>query len=130
VMTPPFATAARTADDVQLAAVPVPTTRLGLELSAARPAAGTGAVPFRFPGRGNARPATGVAGVGGAVDGFVAEASRGAAPGEGVPVTSAPRVPDVAAPRGAAASAVAPHPAATTTTATRSAHRRNLTAGE
>jgi hypothetical protein len=41
-MIPPARTAAPTAVDVQLAAVPRPTTRLGREVSTARPAAGTG----------------------------------------------------------------------------------------
>lgn len=39
---PPARTAATTAAEVQLAAVPLPTTRLGWDVSNARPAAGTG----------------------------------------------------------------------------------------
>jgi hypothetical protein len=43
VITPPAATAATTAADVQLAAVPVPITRSGREVSTARGSAGMGA---------------------------------------------------------------------------------------
>lgn len=49
VMTPPAATAATTAADVQLAGVPLPTVRAGCEVSTARAAAGTGAWPPGFP---------------------------------------------------------------------------------
>jgi hypothetical protein len=52
VMTPPAATAATTAADVQLAAVPSPTVRVGREVSTARAAAGTAACPPGFPYRG------------------------------------------------------------------------------
>src|ERR1700692_4807055 len=41
-MMPPARTAATTAAEVQLAAVPRPTTRLGWDVSTGRPAAGTG----------------------------------------------------------------------------------------
>jgi hypothetical protein len=41
-MSPPARTAAATAAEVQLAAVPWPTTRLAREVSTGRPAAGTG----------------------------------------------------------------------------------------
>jgi hypothetical protein len=56
VMTPPAATAATTAAEVQLAAVPLPMVRAGCEASAARPAAGTAAWPCGFPAV-NATPA-------------------------------------------------------------------------
>src|SRR5450432_204343 len=49
VITPPAATAATTALDVQLAAVPLPMTRLGCELSTGRAAAGTSAWPSGLP---------------------------------------------------------------------------------
>ncbi len=49
VMMPPLATAATTADEVQLAAVPLPITRAGFEVSTARAAAGTAAFPCAFP---------------------------------------------------------------------------------
>jgi hypothetical protein len=49
VMTPPRATASTTARDVQLAGVPVPTTRVGREVSTARASAGTAAPPLGFP---------------------------------------------------------------------------------
>ncbi|HEY1519801.1 MAG TPA: hypothetical protein VGL69_17990 [Solirubrobacteraceae bacterium] len=41
-MIPPARTAASTAAEVQLAGVPCPTTRLGCDVSTARPPAGTG----------------------------------------------------------------------------------------
>ena len=43
VISPPRATARTTAADVQLAAVPLPTTLVGREVSTGRAAAGTGA---------------------------------------------------------------------------------------
>jgi hypothetical protein len=49
VMTPPAATAATTAAEVQLPAVPVPMTRSGRETSAARASGGTAACPSGFP---------------------------------------------------------------------------------
>src|SRR4051794_19954215 len=52
VMTPPAATAATTAREVQLAGVPLPTTRVGWEVSAARAATGTAARPFGLPAAG------------------------------------------------------------------------------
>src|SRR5690349_12856206 len=60
VITPPLATAATTAADVQPAAVPLPITWSGWEVSAGRAAAGIGAPPARFParGRGGAGAAT------------------------------------------------------------------------
>lgn len=48
-MTPPAATAATTALDVQLAAVPLPMTRLGCEVSTGRAAAGASAWPSGLP---------------------------------------------------------------------------------
>ena len=44
-MIPPLATAATTAAEVQLAAVPLPTTRVGWDVSTARASAGTAAWP-------------------------------------------------------------------------------------
>jgi len=49
VMTPPAATAATTAAEVQLAALPSPTTRFGCPTSTACPSAGTAAFPAGFP---------------------------------------------------------------------------------
>jgi hypothetical protein len=49
VMRPPAETAATTASDVQLPAVPVPITRVGCEVSTARASTGTLACPFGFP---------------------------------------------------------------------------------
>lgn len=49
VMTPPLATAATTAAEVQLAAVPLPTTVVGCDVSTAWPAAGIGAWPSGLP---------------------------------------------------------------------------------
>src|SRR5919107_1851825 len=54
VMMPPAATADTTASDVQLAALPVPMTRVGLEVSTARASAGIGALPFGLPAGGPA----------------------------------------------------------------------------
>ncbi|GAA3338174.1 hypothetical protein GCM10020358_17290 [Amorphoplanes nipponensis] len=54
VMTPPAATAATTAADVQLPGVPRPTTRSGRRVSSARASAGTGASPSGLPGLGSA----------------------------------------------------------------------------
>nr|WP_199853618.1 hypothetical protein [Plantactinospora sp. BC1] len=53
-MTPPLATAATTASEVQLAGVPVPITRVGFAVFTARASAGTLARPFGLPGRGSA----------------------------------------------------------------------------
>jgi hypothetical protein len=50
VMMPPAATALTTAAEVQLAAVPVPTVRVGWLVSTARAAAGTAACPEGLPG--------------------------------------------------------------------------------
>src|SRR5690349_2690665 len=54
VITPPAATAATTAADVQLAGVPLPTTRSGRRVSTARASAGTAASPSGLPGLGRA----------------------------------------------------------------------------
>src|SRR6516164_2528019 len=59
VITPPLATAATTAADVQLAAVPLPITWSGWEVSTGRAAAGIGAPPPGFPASG--RRGTGAA---------------------------------------------------------------------
>ncbi|MEO3810273.1 hypothetical protein ABGB17_14830 [Sphaerisporangium sp. B11E5] len=64
-ITPPLATAATTAADVQLAGVPFPTTRSARDVSTALPSTGTTARPEGFPGpatapsapTGTARPA-------------------------------------------------------------------------
>jgi hypothetical protein len=53
VMIPPAATAFTTADDVQLAGVPLPTFRVGWLVSTARAAAGTVACPLGLPGLGS-----------------------------------------------------------------------------
>ncbi|GIH16938.1 hypothetical protein Raf01_51100 [Rugosimonospora africana] len=49
VMIPPAATAATTAAEVQLAGVPLPTTRVGWVVSTAFASAGTAAWPFGLP---------------------------------------------------------------------------------
>jgi hypothetical protein len=54
VITPPAATAATTAADVQLAGVPLPTTRSGRLVSTACAAGGTVASPSGLPGLGRA----------------------------------------------------------------------------
>jgi hypothetical protein len=56
-ITPPARTAATTAADVQLAAVPRPITRVGWAVFTARPCAGTGTVATPAPlGRAGGRP--------------------------------------------------------------------------
>jgi hypothetical protein len=54
VITPPAATAATTAAEVQLAGVPLPITRSGSLVSTARASAGTAAPPPGLPGLGSA----------------------------------------------------------------------------
>jgi hypothetical protein len=54
VTIPPAATAETTASDVQLAAVPVPTVRSGLDVSTGRASAGIVALPFGLPAGGMA----------------------------------------------------------------------------
>nr|BFE71777.1 hypothetical protein GCM10020092_050780 [Actinoplanes digitatis] len=54
VILPPAATALTTAAEVQLAGVPVPTTRSGLLVSTAFASAGTAALPAGLPGLGSA----------------------------------------------------------------------------
>src|SRR3954463_15863509 len=49
VMIPPAATALMTAAEVQLAGVPLPTTRLGWPVSTGCPSAGTATCPAGFP---------------------------------------------------------------------------------
>jgi hypothetical protein len=61
VITPPFATAATTAADVQPPGVPSPTTVVGSDTSAACAAEGTGACPSGLPGEGSVEPALRVA---------------------------------------------------------------------
>src|SRR5215472_5846293 len=58
VMTPPAATAATTAADVQLAAVPSPITWSGWLVATAWAAAGTAACPSGLPAAASAAPAT------------------------------------------------------------------------
>src|SRR5688500_1734339 len=86
VMIPPLATAAARAAEVQLAAVPRPTTRAGFEVSTARPAAGTGTRPVRTPGSGSVPPAASAAPALVVADGVaVPDAGDGPAPvGAGV----------------------------------------------
>jgi len=98
VTIPPAATAATTAADVQLAGLPVPTTRVGCEVSTARASAGTLACPAGVPavpppvpppGAGAAGRVTVVVAVrGGAV---VPARSADAAEGIGEAVVRAPR---------------------------------------
>jgi hypothetical protein len=59
VMTPPAAIPETTACEVQLAAVPLPITRVGCDVSTARASAGTGAWPAGLPAV--SRPAGGAA---------------------------------------------------------------------
>jgi hypothetical protein len=96
-MMPPAATAATTAAEVQLAAVPEPTIRVGCEVSAARASAGTGAWPPGLPFAGTTVEASG--------DGL-------AALGDGVAGDAAfAALPEGAGARQAALAAVPPHPA-------------------
>src|SRR5690349_1375134 len=89
VITPPAATAATTAADVQLAGVPRPTTRSGLRVSSARAAAGTAAAPPGLPGLGSGRGGFGF-GAGEADEGAGAVAAEGAAEaGAGAEATGA-----------------------------------------
>src|SRR5687768_15284454 len=72
VMTPPWATVATTASDVQLPGVPSPMTWVGREVSAARASEGTATRPVWLPagGAGGGAPVVGGGGgtvVGGAV---------------------------------------------------------------
>src|SRR4051794_8817087 len=57
LMMPPAATAATTAAEVQLPGVPVPTTRVGCDVSTAAASAGTGARPAGLPHRAAGAPA-------------------------------------------------------------------------
>src|SRR5580700_8006975 len=117
VITPPLATAATTAPDVQPAAVPLPITWSGWEVFTGCAAAGMGAPPAGFPARGlggcgaclrlpvkaadPASPAP-AATLGPAVTDWLAVAARG--------VTGAPALPHAAskAPEPARASTPAP----------------------
>jgi hypothetical protein len=83
VMMPPAATAATTAAEVQLAGVPLPTTRVGWEVSTAFASAGTVAWPFGLPGAGSGGAALlgGADGLGGALgDGLADGTVAGDAP--------------------------------------------------
>jgi hypothetical protein len=62
VITPPAATAATTAAAVQLAGVPLPTTRSGCDVSTALAAAGIVALPLGLPYRGMVGDAEAVTG--------------------------------------------------------------------
>ena len=104
VMTPPAATAATTAADVQLAGVPLPITWSGWLVSAASPAGGTTACPSGLPEAGKAPPAL-VAGTGDAVSrGAAVPGVRGAVAGAWATAeataTGAPGAATVAAARG------------------------------
>jgi hypothetical protein len=59
VTTPPLATAATTASEVQLAGVPLPTTVVGRDVSRAWPDAGTAQPPAGLPAAGAPPPAAG-----------------------------------------------------------------------
>src|SRR5690349_18513660 len=72
VITPPAATAATTAAEVQLPGVPSPITRVGLLVSSARASAGTAARPSGFPASATAGGELGGAVVAG-VDGGAAD---------------------------------------------------------
>jgi hypothetical protein len=67
VITPPAATAATTASDVQLAGVPSPITRVGFDVSSAAASAGIAASPSGFPGGGRRGGTGGAASVAGGV---------------------------------------------------------------
>src|SRR3954469_15013347 len=64
VMMPPAATALTTAEEVQPAAVPFPTVRVGWLVSTARAALGIEACPAGLPGLGSVLGATDLDGVG------------------------------------------------------------------
>src|SRR4051812_8097756 len=64
VMMPPAATAFTTAEEVQLAAVPLPIVRVGWLVSTARAALGIEACPAGLPGLGRSLGATGLDGAG------------------------------------------------------------------
>jgi hypothetical protein len=84
VMMPPAATARTTASEVHVSGRPVPMTRVGREVSAARASAGMAALPFGFPGLGS--PAGGVVGgelVGGGVAVPVGDADAESGPASG-----------------------------------------------
>src|SRR6476660_2996184 len=93
VMTPPAATARTTASEVQLAGVPVPTTRSGWRVSTGCASAGTAACPSGLP--------AGFAATGGAD----AEADAGSIPARpsGADGCADPGAADAAADGGAAA---------------------------
>src|SRR4051812_26536151 len=79
---PPWARAATTAAEVQLAGVPLPTTRVGCDVSTARASAGTLACPAGLPNEAAAATAAALAGL--AAAGFeeaFAAGFPGAAPG-------------------------------------------------
>src|ERR1700729_3892534 len=107
VMMPPSATAATTAAEVQLAAVPSPITWAGCEASAGCPAAGTGACPDGLPGSGRLRGGAGRAGVWvGRGDGLGEAEVFGGPLGRARPVLAAVALPGPV-PQAAAARAVA-----------------------
>jgi hypothetical protein len=110
-MIPPFATAATTAWDVQLAGVPSPITRVGRDVSTALASAGTAALPAGLPTTGAATADADAAGL-----------------GFGDPLDPAPATQ---LPCGAAGTSSPPHPASTATSDTTAviAHRRLSTEG-
>src|SRR5438046_8061428 len=75
-MTPPAATAATTAADVQLAGVPSPIMRVGCDVSTAAASGGTAAWPFGLP-------VAGCGAAGGALLAAVLAAADGAADADG-----------------------------------------------
>jgi hypothetical protein len=97
VMTPPAATAATNVAEVQDAAVPVPTTRVGWDVSTARASAGTVACPLGLPF------------AAGTTAGALGDAP--AAPGDGVAEDGAAGLGEFAGRRHAALAAAPPHPA-------------------
>ncbi|GAB4047172.1 hypothetical protein GCM10028775_05920 [Catellatospora paridis] len=117
-MTPPAATAATTALDVQLAGVPLPITRVGRDVSTAFASAGTTAWPFGLP--------TTTAAVGAGDEG-AAGAALGAADDGAALAPAATQLPC-----GASGTASDPHPAgstAITAPATTATQERLRTAG-
>src|SRR4051794_41151059 len=102
VMIPPAPTALTTASDVQLLAVPVPTTRVGWLVSAASASAGTRAPPSGLPGLGRLRAAAWVG---------VGEALAGA--GEAAADVGTPATTERCGVTTGAAGVSLPHPATT-----------------
>jgi hypothetical protein len=114
VMIPPAATAETTAAEVQLAGVPLPTTRLGCVVSTALASAGTVAWPFGLPAFSTGAPLGfadglgegGALGVGLAAGLTVAGGVAAAARQSAVPVAEAQPLSRVASSNPAASAAV------------------------